>query len=72
MLQHVQLSDIDTYANIEYAGQGRVKKARENVSMETSIAEDSVEVINANLRIMNTLSDIINNLFYLNTLNFHD
>ena len=64
MLEHAQLSDIDTYANIEYAGQGRVKKkAREYVSMETSIAEDSDEVINANLRIMNTPSDIINNLF---------
>ena len=64
MLEHAQLSDIDTYGNIKYAGKGRVKKkARKYVSMETSIAEDSIVVINANLRIMNTPSDIINDLF---------
>ena len=60
MLEHAQLSVIDAYAKIEFADQGRVKKkTREYVSMETSIAEDSVEVINANLKIMN----IINYLF---------
>ena len=64
MLEHAQLSVIDAYAKVKFADQGRVKKkAREYVSMETSIAEDSVEVINANLRIMNIPSDIINDLF---------